>query len=75
MMDEMDNPVHVPWFKQAYRKYAKGVRFADSIPGQTSYEGLTLTHRAQPYRITGGPEAERLTERLIVIQVDSRQRR
>ena len=32
MIAEMGKPVHLPWFKQAYKNFAKGKRFADQIP-------------------------------------------
>ena len=47
----MKEPVHLPWFKKAYRKYAKGQRFADKIPGREKYAPLTLTSRNQKYRL------------------------
>ena len=49
MIDEMKEPVHLPWFKQAYKKYAKGKRFADQIPGREKYAPLTLANRGQKY--------------------------
>ena len=49
---EMAKPVHLPWFKQAYHKYAKGKRFADQIPGREKYAPLTLTTRNQPYKLS-----------------------
>ena len=52
MLAEMAKPVHLPWFKQAYRKYAKGQRFADAIPGREKYAPLTLGNRAQPYQLS-----------------------
>ena len=52
MVKEMANTEHVPWFKQAYRKYAKGQRFADEIPGREKYAPLTLRTRNKHYRLT-----------------------
>ena len=48
MMAELAKPKHVPWFKQAYCKYAKGQRFIRDITGSKKYSGLTLTRRHQP---------------------------
>ena len=48
----MKEPVHLPWFKKAYRKYAKGQRFADKIPGREKYAPLTLTSRNQKYKLS-----------------------
>ena len=42
---EMREAKHVPWFKQAYKKYAKGKRFADQLPGREKYAPLTLGKR------------------------------
>ena len=52
MIDEMKEPVHLPWFKQAYKKYAKGKRFAKDIPGREKYAPLTLATRNQPYKLS-----------------------
>ena len=52
MTAEMGNAVHLPWFKQAYRKYAKGKRFAKDIPGREKYAPLTLGNRTQPYKLS-----------------------
>ena len=48
----MKEPVHLPWFKKAYRKYAKGQRFADQIPGREKYAPLTLASRNQKYKLS-----------------------
>ena len=45
MVKEMAKDVHEPWFKQAYKLYAKGKRFADEIPGREKYAPLTLKTR------------------------------
>ena len=47
MMAELGNQTHVSWFQQAYDKYVEGQRFADQIPGTTTYTGLTLGNRHQ----------------------------
>ena len=36
IVKEMAEAEHVPWFKQAYCKFAKGKRFADEIPEEKS---------------------------------------
>ena len=53
MMAELAKPKHVPWFQQAYCKYAKGKGFIKDIPGHKKCSGLTLTRRHQPYKIIG----------------------
>ena len=52
MLAEMKEPVHLPWFKQAYKKYAKGQRFADQLPGREKYAPLTLQSRNQKYKLS-----------------------
>ena len=52
MVKELAADVHLPWFKQAYKLYAKGKRFADDIPGREKYAPLTLTNRGQKYKLT-----------------------
>ena len=52
MIKEMAEPVHLPWFKKAYKKYAKGQRFADQLPGREKYAPLTLTNRGQKYKLS-----------------------
>ena len=54
MMDELKEARlgnHKSWFKKFYRDNIKGVRFADKLPGRQRYTGLTLSNRAQPYRV------------------------
>ena len=35
---------HLPWFKQAYRKFAKGQRFAsDALDWMSTLDSLSLT--------------------------------
>ena len=51
MMAELAKPKHVPWFKQAYCKYAKGQGFIKDIPGCKKCSWLTLTRKHQPYKI------------------------
>ena len=69
MLTEMAEPVHLPWFKQAYKKYAKGQRFADAIPGKEKYAPLTLGNRAQKYKLTD------LTHNTIADPIESSLRR
>ena len=52
MVKEMAKEVHEPWFKQAYKLYAKGKRFADEIPGREKYAPLTLKSRNQAYKLS-----------------------
>ena len=61
MMDELAEARqgnHKSWFKKFYKANIKGQRFADQIPGRQRYTGLTLSSRAQPYRVVA-PEGER----------------
>ena len=51
MVKELAKTEHEPWFKQAYRKYAKGQRFADQLPGREKYAPLTLNSRNQKYKL------------------------
>ena len=39
MTAELGNPIHVPWFQQAYNKYVDGQRITASIPGTRTYSG------------------------------------
>ena len=59
-MAELARPKHVPWFKQAYCKYAKGQRFIKDIHGCKMCSGLTLTRKHQPYKVIGR-KGEQLT--------------
>ena len=59
-MAELAKPKHVPWFKQAYCKYAKGQGFIKDIPGCKKCSGLTLTRKHQPYKLIGR-EGEQFT--------------
>ena len=52
MEAEMAEAKHLPWFKQAYRKFAKGKRFAKDIPGREKYAPLTLGKRNQTYKLS-----------------------
>ena len=60
MMDELKEARkgnHKSWFKKFYRDNVKGKRFADQLPGRRKLSGLTLSNRAQPYRVVA-PEGE-----------------